>query len=97
MAQDIRELMKRQPSQEPSLPTGHEARFEARLQEAFGNENTTNSGRQRPLLFWMKIAAVDIERIATGKIISASFSFLIFKSCISFVDITNWEYTTKFS
>lgn len=66
MAQDIRELMKGQPSKEPSLPSGHEARFEARLQAAFGDEKTINSGVKRPLIFWMKIAAIAIAFIAVS-------------------------------
>lgn len=66
MAQDIRTLMKEQPSQEPSLPTGHEARFETRLQAAFGDEKTTTSGGQPPFIFWMKIAAVAIAFVAVS-------------------------------
>jgi hypothetical protein len=65
MAQDIRELMKGKPSEGPSLPVGHEARFETRLQNAFGiNEGKVN--RNRPLVFWMKIAAIAIAFIAVS-------------------------------
>ena len=39
----------------------------------------------------MKIAAVDTERIATGKMISASFSSFMFTFCVSFVGITLLE------
>jgi hypothetical protein len=39
----------------------------------------------------MKIAAVDTERIATGKMISASFSSFMFTFCGSFVGITLFE------
>ena len=45
----------------------------------------------------MKIAAVDTERIATGKMIITSFLSFIFTSCVSFVGITYWEYTTILS
>lgn len=64
MAQDIRELMKQKPSREPSLPAGHEARFEARLEAAFGNENE-NTGKKSVFL-WMKIAAIAIVVLAIG-------------------------------
>jgi hypothetical protein len=65
MAQDIRELMKGKPSQEPSLPVGHKARFETRLHAAFDtNEGTVYT--KRPLIFWMKIAAVAIAFIAVS-------------------------------
>lgn len=65
MAQDLRELMKGKPSQEPSLPVGHEARFEARLKAAFGTEEDM-AQTKRPLIFWMKIAAVAIAFIAVS-------------------------------
>lgn len=65
MAQDIRELMKGKPSQEPLLPVGHEARFEARLQAAFGTEGPTAQSK-RPIIFWMKIAAIAIAFIAVS-------------------------------
>ena len=39
----------------------------------------------------MNIAAVDTERIAIGKMISASFSSVVFTPCVSFVDITLLE------
>lgn len=65
MAQDIRELMKGKPSHQPSLPAGHEARFEARLQAAFGNEKPS-AGKTNPMIFWMKIAAITIAFIAVS-------------------------------
>ena len=64
MAQDIRELMKQKPSREPSLPAGHEARFEARLEAAFGSEKTTTG--KKPIFLWMKVAAIAIVMIALG-------------------------------
>jgi hypothetical protein len=50
MSQDLRELFKKDMEQEFNLPEGHEARFEARLEEAFAKKRT------RPY-FWMSIAA----------------------------------------
>ena len=44
----------------------------------------------------IKIAAVDIERIATGKMISASFSSIVFTPCVSFIDITLLEISNHF-
>lgn len=64
MAQDIRELMKQKPSREPSLPAGHEARFEARLEAAFGSEKPTTG--KKPIFLWMKVAAIAIVMIALG-------------------------------
>ena len=40
MAQDIRDIMKASSSQEPKLPKGHKARFEARLQANFSPKKT---------------------------------------------------------
>jgi len=40
MAQDIRDIMKASSSQEPKLPKGHKARFEARLQANFSPNKT---------------------------------------------------------
>ncbi len=65
MAQDIRELMKGKPSNGPSLPQGHEARFEARLQAAFGDEKQISGGK-KPMVFWMQVAAVAIAFLAVS-------------------------------
>jgi hypothetical protein len=64
MAQDIRELMKQKPSSEPSLPKGHRARFETRLEAAFGDEKKI-TGRNS-IFLWMKVAAIAIIMIALG-------------------------------
>lgn len=64
MAQDIRDLMKQKPSSEPSLPAGHEARFKARLEAAFGDEKLTTG--KNPIFIWMKVAAIAIVFIALG-------------------------------
>jgi hypothetical protein len=50
MSQDLRELFEKDREREFSLPEGHEARFETRLEEAFDGK------RVRPY-FWMSIAA----------------------------------------
>jgi hypothetical protein len=58
MAQDIRDIMKAGSSQEPKLPKGHKARFEARLQANFNSNKTLQDSS--PMKFWIKIAAVAI-------------------------------------
>jgi hypothetical protein len=65
MAQDIRELLKEKPSGKPMLPKGHEARFEARLQAAFGVEEVMETTK-RPFIYFMKIAAIAIAFIAVS-------------------------------
>lgn len=50
MSQDLRELFKSERSREYPMPEGHEARFEARLEQAFRQKTS------RPF-FWLGIAA----------------------------------------
>ena len=52
MAQDIRKMLKEHTDKSPKLSNDHEARFEARLAEAFSQE------KPNTVFFWMKIAAV---------------------------------------
>ena len=54
MAKDIRKMLKEHTEKSPKLSKGHEARFEARLAEAFPKE------KPNTVFFWMKIAAVGI-------------------------------------
>ena len=49
MAQDIRKMLKEHTDESPKLSKDHEARFEARLAEAFPQE------KQNTSFFWMKI------------------------------------------
>lgn len=58
MAQDIRKVAQEPEELQPSLPKGHEARFEARLQAAFA---TKEKEPKNPSVFgWIKIAAIAI-------------------------------------
>lgn len=54
MAKDIRKMLKEHIEKSPKLSKDHEARFEARLTEAFPQE------KPNTVFFWMKIAAVGI-------------------------------------
>jgi hypothetical protein len=54
MAQDIRKMMRDFEPEEPNLPKGHEARFEALLNKNFGTEN------KRKSFSWIKVAAIGI-------------------------------------
>ena len=64
MAQDIRDIMKASSSQEPKLPKGHKARFEARLQASFSPNKTLQASS--PIQIWIKIAAVAIAFVAVS-------------------------------
>ena len=64
MAQDIRDIMKASSSQEPKLPKGHKARFEARLQANFSQDKTQQASS--PMQIWIKIAAVAIAFVAVS-------------------------------
>ena len=64
MAQDIRELFKNDkgiPAQ--GLPSGHDKRFESRLDTHFGEEKMNNGS-----YMWLKIAAVCIVIFAIGSL-----------------------------
>lgn len=60
MAQDIRKLMQEQPEQASGLAKGHEARFEARLDNEFSPKKKNSS------FFWLKVAAVVIVFLSIG-------------------------------
>ncbi|MAN58974.1 MAG: hypothetical protein CMC08_03965 [Flavobacteriaceae bacterium] len=64
MARDIKKMIAEHGQGGPSLPDGHEARFEARLSAAFPTEgkNAEKSG----LFLWMKVAAIGIVFVAVG-------------------------------
>jgi len=67
MAQDIRKLVKEHAPETPSLPKGHEARFEERLQnELFNSENDSKTASDGSRFIWLKIAAIAIIVIVTG-------------------------------
>jgi hypothetical protein len=60
MAQDIRKMLKEHTDKSPKLSKDHEARFKARLSEAFPQEKPNTA------FFWMKIAAVGILLLSIG-------------------------------
>lgn len=64
MAKDIRDIMKQSASQAPKLPEGHQARFQARLQANFSENQTLKT--IHPMQFWIKIAAVAILFVAVS-------------------------------
>ena len=64
MAKDIRDIMKQSASQAPKLAEGHQARFQARLQANFSENQTLKT--IHPMQFWMKIAAVAILFVAVS-------------------------------
>ncbi|MDC8006257.1 hypothetical protein POV27_19545 [Aureisphaera galaxeae] len=61
MAQDIRKMMQQDPDRGGKLPEGHEARFEKKLQEAFGEKK-----KKRSHFLWMKIAAAVVIFLGLG-------------------------------
>jgi len=65
MAQDIRDLLKKSKDEKTSLPIGHEARFEAKLGEAFANSPNAKH-TNKPMLFWLRIAAIVIVLVAVS-------------------------------
>jgi hypothetical protein len=60
MAQDIRKLMQEQPQQASGLATGHEARFEARLNKEF------SPNKKNTYFFWLKVAAIVVVFFSIG-------------------------------
>jgi hypothetical protein len=67
MAQDIRKLIRENPTESPSLPKGHEDRFKARLEQEMNRSDVIaidrdhSSGR-----LWLKIAVVAVVAVVTG-------------------------------
>ncbi|MEZ4875121.1 MAG: hypothetical protein R2793_06660 [Flavobacteriaceae bacterium] len=61
MAQDIKELLKDYQPDTPKLSKGHEARFEQKLETLFSEKK-----ERKPLLFWMKIAAIIVVSLGLG-------------------------------
>ncbi|MGB0949501.1 MAG: hypothetical protein ACPGU0_05290, partial [Marinirhabdus sp.] len=62
MAQDIREMLAEPPAPAPRLPKGHEARFGAKLNEAFKNQ-TAPVQKNVP---WARVAAVALLLLLAG-------------------------------
>jgi len=67
MAQDIRKLVKEQAPDSPSLPQGHEARFQERLeQEMDSPEVIVMEERSSSIRLWLKVAAIAVIVVITG-------------------------------
>tara|TARA_R110000822_G_scaffold205556_1_gene342058 strand:- start:663 stop:1265 length:603 start_codon:yes stop_codon:yes gene_type:complete len=65
MAQDIRQLFENKPKEGVKPPKGHEARFEQKLEEAFGeNESTKTPSFSK--FRWLKVAAIAIVMLSVG-------------------------------
>ena len=65
MAQDIRKMFENKPEGVTKPPQGHQTRFEAKLDEAFGNSETIKS--KSPVRFmWLKVAAIAIVLLSVG-------------------------------
>lgn len=58
MSQDLRKMFEKERERSYRMPEGHEARFEARLEESFGNKNR--------LYYWIGIAASLLLLISLG-------------------------------
>ena len=61
MAQDIRDMLKDYKAEGPKLSTGHKARFEARLDDAFPAGKAKNNS-----YFWLRIAASVVLFLGVG-------------------------------
>ncbi|MAP54544.1 hypothetical protein [Altibacter sp.] len=66
MAQDIRKLVQEQSSRGPVLPKRHKARFEAKLDAAFLEEEVPTSKGKSEAFFWLKIAAMVVVCLGIG-------------------------------
>lgn len=67
MAQDIRKLIKEQAPDSPSLPKGHEARFQERLEQELNSpEVITMKERSGSVRLWLKVAAIAVIVVLTG-------------------------------
>ena len=67
MAQDIRKLIKDQTPDSPSLPQGHEIRFQERLEQEMGSTDViTMEERGSSLRLWLKVAAIAVVVVLTG-------------------------------
>ena len=65
MAQDIRKMFENNPKENTKAPQGHQTRFEAKLNETFGNsEVKENQGTN--LFMWLKVAAIAIVLLSIG-------------------------------
>ncbi|UAB81256.1 hypothetical protein INR76_00420 [Marixanthomonas sp. SCSIO 43207] len=65
MAQDIRKMFENTPEEATTPPQGHQARFEARLDQAFG---ASKPKQNQPAIkfMWLKVAAIAIVFLSIG-------------------------------
>jgi hypothetical protein len=65
MAHDIRKMMGEQ-KETPRLSPGHEARFEAKLNQAFPQEKKVSEQKSNNTFFWLKVAALVVVFFGIG-------------------------------
>ena len=67
MAQDIRKLIRENPTESPSLPQGHEDRFKARLEQEMNRSDVIAIDRGSSYgRLWLKIAVIAVVTVVTG-------------------------------
>lgn len=66
MAQDIRDLLKKDAEKSPVLSKGHEARFEDKLEKAFSKEISKENKPKGNSFYWLKIAAMILLICSAG-------------------------------
>ncbi len=84
MGQDIRKMMRDYKPGTPKLSEGHEKRFAARLDAQL-------SKPERPMIYWLKIAAVIVAFIAVGSFAYFSINDKGAEDGLSTVENTNTE------
>lgn len=84
MGQDIRKMMRDYKPGTPKLSEGHEKRFEARLDTQF-------SKPERPMIYWLKIAAVIVAFLAVGSFAYFSINDKGAEDGLTTVENTNTE------
>ena len=88
MGQDIRKMMRDYKPGTPKLSEGHEKRFAARL-------DAEMSKTERPVNYWLKIAAVVIAFVAVGSFAYFSITDKGTENSLTTVDNSNTEATPE--
>lgn len=65
MAQDIRKMFENNPEEDTKAPQGHQTRFEAKLNDAFGNSEIIENPKTTRFM-WLKVAAIAIVLLSVG-------------------------------
>jgi len=68
MGQDIRNMLKNEKPEQPTLSDGHEMRFAKKLEQSFPKKD------EKPTFFWLKIAAAVILFLGLGYITYLNFN-----------------------